>query len=71
VARKLYDALITSLDAAGVRVLLAGIALPNEPSVLLHEQLGFEKVAHLKQVGRKFDKWVDVGYWERLPHGRD
>lgn len=66
IARKLYTALIGALDPAGVRVLLAGIALPNEASVLLHEQLGFEKVAHLEQVGRKFERWVDVGYWERI-----
>lgn len=71
IARKLYAALIAALGDAGVRVLLAGIALPNEASVLLHEQLGFEKVAHLKQVGRKFDRWVDVGYWEMILQPRE
>ena len=43
---------------------IGGIAQPNEASVALHERLGFEKIAHFKQVGRKFDRWVDVGYWE-------
>lgn len=71
IARSLYDALIAALDAAGVRVILAGIALPNEASTRLHEQLGFEKVAHLKQVGRKFERWVDVGYWQRLVRSDD
>ncbi|MEJ2628842.1 MAG: GNAT family N-acetyltransferase, partial [bacterium] len=42
------------------------IALPNPASIALHEKLGFEKVAHFKQVGRKFGKWIDVGYWELL-----
>ena len=44
----------------GVHVLIACITHPNEPSVALHERLGFVKVAHFKQVGRKFDKWLDV-----------
>jgi phosphinothricin acetyltransferase len=30
----------------------------------LHEKLGFEKVAHFKEVGFKFDRWTDVGYWQ-------
>ncbi len=47
-------------------IYLAGIALPNPASVALHEKLGFEKVAHLREVGNKFDDWVDVGYWQRL-----
>jgi phosphinothricin acetyltransferase len=34
--------------------------------VALHEKLGFENVAMFRQVGRKFDRWVDVGYWQRL-----
>jgi L-amino acid N-acyltransferase YncA len=32
--------------------------------VALHEKLGFEKVAHFKEVGCKFGRWVDVGYWQ-------
>jgi phosphinothricin acetyltransferase len=32
--------------------------------VRLHEKLGFEKIAHFSNVGRKFDKWVDVGFWQ-------
>jgi len=31
----------------------------------LHEALGFRKVAHFSEVGKKFGRWVDVGYWER------
>ena len=46
--------------------MLAGIALPNSASVALHEKLGFAKVAHFRQTGRKFGQWVDVGYWEKL-----
>ena len=45
---------------------LRGIALPNDASVALHERLGFTKVAHFREIGRKFGRWVDVGYWEVL-----
>jgi phosphinothricin acetyltransferase len=45
---------------------IACIALPNAASIALHERIGFEKVAHFKEVGRKFDRWIDVGFWERL-----
>jgi phosphinothricin acetyltransferase len=62
----LYPALIAELRARSFHALLGGIALPNEGSVALHEKFGFEKVAHLKQVGWKFSKWIDVGYWELI-----
>ena len=35
-------------------------------SVALHEKLGFSKVGQLKEVGRKFDQWIDVGYWQKI-----
>jgi L-amino acid N-acyltransferase YncA len=34
--------------------------------VALHEKLGFVKVGQLKEVGRKFDQCIDVGYWQRI-----
>ena len=60
----LYSALLADLRTRGLHAVVGGIALPNEASVALHEQLGFEKIAHLKEVGWKFGRWVDVGYWE-------
>ncbi len=60
----LYKALLQELRAREIHMAIGGIAQPNEASVALHESLGFEKVAHFKQVGRKFDRWIDVGYWE-------
>jgi L-amino acid N-acyltransferase YncA len=53
------------LQARGIRAVMAGIALPNEPSVRLHEKFGLSKVAHFKEVGFKFNRWIDVGYWQR------
>lgn len=60
----LYAVLIPQLEAQGLHALMGGIALPNAGSVALHEKFGFAKVAHFREVGRKFDRWVDVGYWQ-------
>jgi phosphinothricin acetyltransferase len=45
-------------------VVIGGIALPNPASVALHEKLGMKKVAHFSDVGCKFERWLDVGYWQ-------
>ena len=61
---RLYEALLTELRLRGIHAVIGGIALPNAASIGLHERLGFEKVAHFREVGRKFDRWIDVGYWQ-------
>jgi phosphinothricin acetyltransferase len=35
-------------------------------SVRVHEKFGFEKVAHFRENGLKFDRWIDVGYWQLM-----
>jgi L-amino acid N-acyltransferase YncA len=60
----LYSALLNALRATDVHCVVGGIALPNAASVALHEKLGFNKVAHFREVGLKLGRWVDVGYWE-------
>ena len=60
----LYTKLLESLKKEGFRRVLAGISLPNESSVLFHENFGFKKVGQLESVGYKFKKWIDIGYWE-------
>jgi len=60
----LYEELFSRLRETAIHVVVAGIALPNEASVKLHESFGMRKVAHFSEVGRKFDRWIDVGYWE-------
>lgn len=62
----LYAALINQLTDFGFHAVIGGISLPNEASVALHEKFGFEKIAQFKEVGYKFKKWIDVGYWELL-----
>jgi phosphinothricin acetyltransferase len=60
----LYRALLDALRARDLHLVIGGIALPNDASAGLHEALGFRKVAHFSEVGRKFGRWLDVGYWE-------
>ncbi|MGF1647431.1 MAG: GNAT family N-acetyltransferase [Kineosporiaceae bacterium] len=63
VGAALYGELFQRMRAAGVHTVAAGIALPNDASVALHERAGMRKVAHFPEVGRKLGRWIDVGYW--------
>ena len=60
----LYQALFEILRRKGMHAAMGGIALPNDASVALHEKFGMQKVAHFKEVGYKFERWIDVGYWQ-------
>jgi L-amino acid N-acyltransferase YncA len=62
----LYRELIDGLRRLGVHCAVGGIALPNPASIALHEKLGFKKIGQFVEVGRKLDRWVDVGYWELI-----
>lgn len=64
IGTRLYQQLLQQLKNDGFHVLMGVISLPNEASIKLHEKLGFTKVAHFPEVGYKFNKWVDVGYWQ-------
>jgi len=61
--RALYERLISILQRQGFHAAFAGIALPNEPSVGLHEAVGFQPVGIYKEVGFKQGQWRDVGWW--------
>jgi phosphinothricin acetyltransferase len=63
---RLYTDLLDSLRQQGIRTAVGLIALPNAPSVTLHEKLGFLHTGTLRSVGFKQDRWVDVGYWQKL-----
>lgn len=60
----LYQELLGALRGLDFHVAVASITLPNTRSVALHEKFGFRKVAHFTEVGNKFGKWLDVGFWE-------
>jgi phosphinothricin acetyltransferase len=61
----LYTALFESLEQEDVQTIVAGVSLPNPRSVSLHERFGFRSVGVFHAVGRKFDKYWDVAWFER------
>jgi phosphinothricin acetyltransferase len=72
VASALYTSLIGILRIQGFVNALAGIALPNDASVALHEQFGFRPVGVLQDIGFKMTQWHDVEWWAlRLQQPRD
>ena len=54
------------LKEAGIRTVLGRIPLPNEGSIKLHRKLGYKHVGTIADAGYKFDKWVNVEYWQRM-----
>lgn len=66
VGRALYGKLLPALAERGFHAAFAGIALPNEGSIALHESMGFTPLGIYYEVGRKFGNWHDVGWWQRL-----
>ena len=63
--RVLYGALLAILTAQGYRQAMAGIALPNQASVRLHESVGFSAAGVYRSAGWKLGSWHDVGWWQR------
>ena len=63
--RRLYDDLLGLLVGDGVHLALAAVALPNDASLALHRACGFEEVGVMREVGRKFDRWIDVVWFQR------
>jgi phosphinothricin acetyltransferase len=67
---KLYETLFKSLEGEDLHRAYAGIALPNPPSIELHERFGFKRVAHYTEQGRKYGRYWDVAWFEK-PLGRE
>jgi phosphinothricin acetyltransferase len=64
VGRALYGALMPLIARQGMHVACAGITLPNDASVALHESFGFRPVGVYRRIGWKAGAWRDVGWWE-------
>ena len=62
----LYQYLFKEIYKGEVHALIAGICIPNESSVRLHEKFGFKQTSHMKEIGWKFDQWRDVGHWQLI-----
>jgi L-amino acid N-acyltransferase YncA len=63
---RLYDDLLPRLGGDGVHTALALVALPNDASLALHLACGFEQVGVLREVGRKFDRWIDTAWLQLM-----
>ena len=61
----LYTALFQAIEGQDLRLVIAGITLPNEASLRLHERFGFTPAGVMHEVGRKFDRLWDVGWFEK------
>lgn len=66
IGTQLYTELLKILKEQNYHAIIGGLTLPNDASVRLHEKLGFKQVAHFKEVGFKFNTWLDVGFWELI-----
>jgi phosphinothricin acetyltransferase len=64
IGRALYGALLPLLARQGLRIVCAGITLPNDASVALHESFGMELVGIYRRIGWKAGAWHDVGWWQ-------
>lgn len=64
IAKDLYQVLFEILKLQGFRNVYAGITLPNDASIKLHEKCGFVKFAHYENIGFKFGNWHSVGWWK-------
>jgi phosphinothricin acetyltransferase len=68
VGRLLLAALIDHATEAGMHVMMGVISADNEVSIALHEQFGFAVVGRLPEVGRKFDRWLDLVLMQKTLH---
>ena len=66
IGRALYEGLLPALRERGYHAAFAGIALPNDASIALHQAVGFTPVGTYHQVGWKLGGWRDVSWWQRI-----
>ena len=66
IARALVEALVERARGLGKHAMIAGIEAGNAASIALHAGLGFVEVGRLPEVGRKFDRWLDLVFLEKI-----
>jgi phosphinothricin acetyltransferase len=66
IGRILYSALLDTLTASGVHTAVGLVALPNPSSERLHLSCGFEHIGTMREVGHKFDRWIDVAWYQKM-----
>jgi L-amino acid N-acyltransferase len=66
IAKLLMPPIIEASKQLGMHTIIAGIDASNEASIQLHRHFGFEEVAHFKQVGYKFNRWLDLKFLQLI-----
>jgi L-amino acid N-acyltransferase len=66
VAKLLMPPIIDAAKELKLHAIVAGIEATNESSIALHQQFGFIEVAHFKEVGFKFNRWMDLKFLELI-----
>ena len=61
----LYTELLAELARRDFRSAIAGITLPNDPSIALHQKLGFVSVGTVREAGYKLGCWHDIEFWQK------
>lgn len=64
--RRLVEALLPRANQLGKHVMIGSIDAANAASIRFHERLGFETVAHFREVGHKFGRWLDLVFMQRI-----
>ena len=62
IGKLLIPPLLDASKKLGMHTVIAGIDATNEASIKLHKRFGFEEVAYFKQVGWKFERWLDLKF---------
>ncbi|HBM15870.1 MAG TPA: phosphinothricin acetyltransferase [Lentisphaeria bacterium] len=66
IGTKLYTKLIDECRKIGMHSLVGVIAVPNIPSASICKKFGFQKAGIIKEAGFKFNKWIDIEYWQLI-----
>ena len=66
ISNLLLQPLIDSAKNMGMHTIIAGIVADNEASLALHKKFGFVEVAHFKEVGYKFERWLDLKFLQLM-----
>lgn len=62
----LLQELIHHAKKAGIHVMVGGIDSSNHRSYLFHQKLGFKEIGRFKEVGHKFDRWLDIIFMQLI-----
>ena len=66
IGRALVESLFPKALSLGKHVMIGGIDAENDASIRFHERLGFQPVAHFREVGHKFGRWLDLVFMQRF-----